>query len=92
MNLPEHCSKCKEDGAWSSVSQHCNPLSCGPPPKLENGKQKLLNSSTILYSLVAYSCVDSYILNTTADKSTAFIEVTHSLSHYFRYSLFVTMS
>ena len=79
INSPEHCSECDKDGAWSGSPHHCTPLHCGYPPKLENGDQKLLNSSTVLFSMVAYSCVDSYILNTTADKSTVTMSVSPSL-------------
>ena len=69
MDSPEYCSTCNSGGAWSGTHQYCSPLNCGYPPKLENGDQELLNSSTVLFSMVAYRCVDSYIFNTTSEKS-----------------------
>ena len=73
MDSPEYCSTCNSGGAWSGTHQHCSPLNCGYPPKLENGDQKLLNSSTVLFSMVAYRCGDSYIFNTTSEKSIRFV-------------------
>ena len=61
-------SSCDGEGVWSAASPQCSPINCGYPPKLENGEQRLLNQSTVLFSLVAYKCSESFLFNTTSDK------------------------
>nr|BAD90725.1 mannose-binding lectin-associated serine protease 1 [Eptatretus burgeri] len=51
--------ECQSSGTWSSLFPTCQPLDCGPPPPLENGRYDGDNSTTFLSS-VTYSCNTPY--------------------------------
>ena len=60
---------CDEGGHWSGQAPLCSPINCGYPEKLENADYTLLNGSTVLGSLVAFKCMDSFVFNNTLDRA-----------------------
>ena len=54
---------CSSDGQWSGDSPSCQPLSCGPPPSINNTLVQLLNHSTTLHSIALYHCRHLNTLN-----------------------------
>ena len=79
------CSVCTEDGTWSGSSQSpsCSPINCGYPPKLHDGELHLLNKSTILHSLAAYQCSESFKFNSSADKGNTLTSFLFDLIYQF---------
>jgi len=57
-----HSKVACNEGRWSGPPAECRPLSCGPPPTLDNANVKLTSGSTLWKDEAVYQCGDGFIM------------------------------
>lgn len=57
----QQSTTCLASGVWSGQAPLCEPISCGPPPSIQNAE--FVGDSFYYLDRITYKCLEGYILN-----------------------------